>query len=194
MKSCVSQWYNYTSDPSIIEAVQGYKLEFEYLPPKQLVKPHPYRLSQIESKDIDDEVKTLLQKDVIELAIPEEDDFWSNIFSRPKKDGGRRMILDLSKLNEHLSYHHFKMDTFEVAKKLVSHNCYMASIDLRDAYYSVPIAKEYRKYLKFFWNGTLYQYKALPNGLSPAPRLFTKLLKAPFAKLRSLGYTVLWAI
>ena len=29
----------------------------------------------------------------------------------------------------------------------------MTSIDLRDAYYSVPIRPEHRKYLKFIWQG-----------------------------------------
>ncbi len=31
----------------------------------------------------------------------------------------------------------------------------MASADLKDAYYSVPIAPEHQKYLKFEWNGKL---------------------------------------
>jgi hypothetical protein len=190
LKSCISQWYKYTSDASILEAVQGYKLEFIDSPPIQMVKPQPYKLSEVEKCAIDAEIMSLLKKQVIEPTIPEPGDFWSNIFSRPKKDGGKRMILDLSKLNQYLTYHHFKMDTFEVAKQLISPDCYMASIDLQDAYYSVPIAREHRKYLKFLWNGTLYQYRALPNGLSSAPRLFTKLLKPPFAKLRSLGYCV----
>ena len=64
----------------------------------------------------------------------------------------------------------------------------MASIDLKDAYYSVPIAQESRKYLKFLWRGELYQFTCLPNGLAEAPRKFTKLLKVPFSVLRSQGH------
>ena len=29
--------------------------------------------------------------------------------------------------------------------------CFMTSIDLKDAYYSVPMALEHQKYLKFVW-------------------------------------------
>ena len=47
---------------------------------------------------------------------------------------------------------------------------------------------EHRKYLKFLFNGTLYQYTCLPNGLSSAPRIFTKLLKPVFATLHEKGY------
>ena len=38
------------------------------------------------------------------------------------------------------------------------------------------------------WKETLYQFSCLPNGLSSAPRIFTKILKPVFAHLRSLGH------
>ena len=66
----------------------------------------------------------------------------------------------------------------------------MATIDLKDAYYTVPIAKEHRKYLRFCWKGKLYEYTCFPNGLSSAPRLFTKLMKPCYAQLRLSGHTV----
>jgi hypothetical protein len=63
----------------------------------------------------------------------------------------------------------------------------MASIDLKDAYYSVNICNEHRKYLRFIWRGQLFQFTACPNGLASAPRLFTKLLKPAYSHLRSQG-------
>ncbi|PFX18965.1 Gag-Pol polyprotein [Stylophora pistillata] len=71
--------------------------------------------------------------------------------------------------------------------KLVTKGCFMAMVDLKDAYYSVPIAPEYQKYLKFRFNGKLYQYTCLPIGLACAPRLFTKLLKPAYEHLRQKG-------
>ena len=46
---------------------------------------------------------------------------------------------------------------------MVKSGVWVASVDLKDAYYSVPIHEEYQKYLKFLW---LYPLKfiALPNG------------------------------
>ena len=64
----------------------------------------------------------------------------------------------------------------------------MASIDLKDAYYSVPIASADHKYLKFHWRGKLYQYVCFPNGLAFCPRKFTKLLKPVYSHLRQLGH------
>ncbi|XP_071136933.1 uncharacterized protein [Mytilus edulis] len=80
------------------------------------------------------------------------------------------------------------MDTFESAIKLVTSKSFMASIDLRHAYYSVPIAEEHQKFLRFYWNGKLFQYTCLPNGISSAPRIFTKLLKPVYSSLRVLGH------
>ena len=67
----------------------------------------------------------------------------------------------------------------------------MAAVDLKDACYTVPLAEEHQKYLKFMWNNTLFQYTCLPNGLASAPRMFTKLLKPMFATLREQGHIIL---
>ncbi|VDI72446.1 Hypothetical predicted protein [Mytilus galloprovincialis] len=64
----------------------------------------------------------------------------------------------------------------------------MASVDLRHAYYSVPIDEQYQKYLRFIWKGSIYQYTCLPSGLASAPRLFTKLMKVVYATLRRSGH------
>ena len=69
-------------------------------------------------------------------------------------------------LNKFVDYHHFKMDTFRIALKLIRPRCLMASVDLKDAYYSIPIAEEDRKLIMFQWKGKYYQFTCLPNGLS----------------------------
>lgn len=64
----------------------------------------------------------------------------------------------------------------------------MASFDLRNAYYSVDIHEYDQKMLKFQWKGKIFQYTCLPNGISSAPRLFTKLLKPVYSILRQYGH------
>lgn len=89
---------------------------------------------------IDQEIKNLLNMGAIVEACHETDQFLSSIFYRPKKSGEYRVILTLKNLNEFVVYHHFKMDTFESAVNLIKKNCFMASIDIRNAYHSIPIA------------------------------------------------------
>ena len=66
----------------------------------------------------------------------------------------------------------------------------MATIDLKDAYYSVKIDGNDICFLKFLCNSKFLKFVVLPNGLSPGPRKFTKLTKPPLAILRIQGYTV----
>ena len=80
------------------------------------------------------------------------------------------------------------MDSLYTITKLLVPNCFMASIDLKDAYYSVPIKASERKLVSFKWKEQIYQFTCLPNGLSCAPRKFTKILKPVLAHLHTKGH------
>ena len=179
-------WAGISSDPWLLSTVSGVAIPLETLPVQQ-GEPRPYRLSEQERDIVTREVWTFLKKGVVEPAMVCPGQVVSNVFLRPKKDGSFRMILDLTWLNTHVLYQHFKMHSLQSAIDLMSPGCWMGSIDLRDAYYSVPVCVEHRKFLKFRWQGNLYQFTCLPNGLACAPRIFTKILSPVFAKLREFG-------
>ena len=80
------------------------------------------------------------------------------------------------------------MENLKSAITVMSPNCYMASLDLKDAYYSVSIDTNHRIYLRFIWKNQLFQFTCLPNGLSSTPRIFTKLMKPAYSTLRSKGF------
>ena len=165
----------------------GEKIKFSSLP-YQLKAPKQNTFSVLEQLAVEQEIKELLAKGVIVQSTHEQDEFISPIFLRPKPDGSYRMILNLRGLNEYVEYRHFKMDSIWNAIRLMKPYCYMASVDLKDAYYSVGICSEHQKYLNFSWNGTLYKFTCFPNGLALAPRKFTKLLKPVYSSLRKKGH------
>ena len=105
----------------------------------------------------------------------------------PKKDGGWRPIINLKRLNQFLFTTHFKMESILSLRDVLKKDNYMIKVDLKDAYITVPIHAPHRKYLQFLWNGTNYQFKVLPFGLSTAPRTFTKIMRPVMAKLREQG-------
>ena len=131
------------------------------------------------------EIDKLVTKGVIVPSFPKKGDFVSTIFLRPKKDGTYRTILSLKQFNEFVEYHHFKMDTLETSINMTKPGYCMASVDLKDAYYNVPIDPSHQKYLKFCFDGKYFQYTSLPKGLASAPRIFTKLLNSVYSTLRS---------
>ena len=152
------EWKKLTSDKEILSTVTGLNIEFddknENL--QSTAKPQ-VKFSVEEEKYLSSEIKSLLKKGVIVESQHENGEFISPIFLVPKPEGNAyRMILNLKKLNEHMPYNHFKMETIKSVLTLIAPNCFMAKIDIKDAYYSIPIAFEHQKYLKFFYNGKLY--------------------------------------
>jgi ribonuclease HI len=183
----VSNWKKLTSDRFILDIVQGLKIKFD----KDVVTyfRSPLIFSQSEKCIMISEIEKLLAKGVIVKSQHEDGEIVSNVFLRKKKDGKKyRMILNLKPLNEYVEYKHFKMDSLENAKYLVKPECFMASIDLSDAYFCVPMLKSHRKFVKFMYDGVLYEFVGMPQGLSCAPRIFTKLLKPFYAEMSSLGH------
>lgn len=183
-----SIWRSITKDKSVLDIATQCHIEFiDQLPPVQEIVPRELSFSVKEFYAMKQQLTKLADKRVIAPVKHCKHEFISNIFCRPKPNGSVRIILNLTQLNKHVQYQHFKMESFSTALSLITKDCYFASVDLKDAYYSVPIAIEHRKYLRFTWEGKLFEFTCLPNGLACAPRLFTKLLKPVFASLRNSG-------
>jgi hypothetical protein len=175
-----NEWAKLTTDKFILDIINnGYQIEFSSMPCNQCSRPE-ITFSGKEACTIDSLIEQLLIKQVIEKAEPLPGQVLSNIFIRAKQDGSHRLILNLKNLNEHVKKKHFKMETLKSALHLVKKDCYFAKLDFKDAYYSIPVHKDYRRYLCFTWRGHAYQYTCLPNGLSSAPRIFTKVMKPVF--------------
>ena len=79
------------------------------------------------------------------------------------------------------------MEGLKDLKNILNKGDLLCKIDLRDAYYSVPLSTKSRKLVRFKWKGNLYEFLCLAFGLGPAPRVFTKLLKVPISILRRLN-------
>lgn len=183
-----NEWQKITNDFFVLRCIKGVEIEFDDLPCQQKL-PRSLTFSKTENEAMNFELDLFQQKHIIEKCEHSPGEFISNIFPRPKPNNRQRIILDLSELNKEVTYNHFKMNTIQTAATLMLKDCYMGSIDLRDAYYSINVSPPFRKYLRFYWKGQLYQYTCLPNGLSLAPRYFTKILKPIFAKLQEQGIT-----
>ena len=48
-------------------------------------------------------------------------------------------------------YKHFKMESTNNIINLIKPNVSMTSVDLKDAFFSVPIHNDHQKYFKFVW-------------------------------------------
>lgn len=78
-----------------------------------------------------------------------------------KQSGKFRLILNLKSLNIHIRYKHFSMDSILSVQNILPLQCFMALMDLRDAYLHIPIRERSKmSALRFFT-------KVLEEALAP---------------------------
>ena len=189
--TCSQQWKKLSKDKWIHDVVQGVFLVFSS-PPLQKALPRPLTLSVSDTLALDRAMSEFLKKKIIERCVDENGQgFFSNVFPVLKADGTARVILNLKDLNRYITHVHFKMESVSDVINLVHPNCFFMSVDFKDAYFSVHAKPNDRKWLKFMWKGHPFQFTCLPQGLTSAPRIFTKLLKPILSHLRKLGIAIL---
>ncbi len=180
-------WPSLTQDPWVLDSVSfGTRIPFFERPSE------PARLPNMVMSDelmniCDEEVKALLEKGAIEEISDSSQFFVSGLFVIPKRTGGYRPIINLKYLNKFVQPQHFKMEGISVLKELICEGDYFTKIDLKDAYLTIPVFPEDKKFLQILWRERLYQFKSLCFGLASAPWAFTKILKPVVAFLRKQG-------
>ena len=126
-------------------------------------------------------------KNRVTKANAESNTFVSGVLTRSKEDGSKWMIFNLKRLKKFVDRKHFKMESLQNVLELIRPGVYIASIDLEDAFYSVPVHRNHQAYLTFFVEEYL-KIACMPNGYGPAMRIFTKISKIPFSILREKGF------
>lgn len=161
------------------------------IPVSDNVRQHRIPVNKPQSEkhiiDMNKEITHLVNLGAIKQCLPCNDQFCSGIFLTEKSNGKKRFILNLKELNKFVSAPHFKLEDYRTAMRLISKDAYMCSIDLKDAYFSVSIHNDYKKYLRFMWQDKLWEFQVLAFGLNIAPYIFTKLMRPVMQYLRSKG-------
>ena len=119
----------------------------------------------------------MLAKGAIREAIPKSDQFVSNFFVTPKKEDNQyRPMIHLKEMNKFIPYHHFKMEGLKDVKNLLRKGDWMCKIDLKDAYFLIPLSPRSRKLVRFRWKEILHEFLCLAFGLGILRRLGIRLV------------------
>ena len=178
----------------VIVLRDGYRVPFKDSPPPLARTPvsfPTYRAGSPRAQALRQEVEAMLAKGALEIARDPGPGFYSRLFLVEKATGGWRPVIDLSHLNDFVQLTPFKMETVASVLLSVREGDFLASLDLKDAYFQIPIHGSSRKLLRFMSEGTVYQFKALCFGLSTAPQVFTRVFAAVSAWAHARGIRLL---
>jgi hypothetical protein len=173
-------WIAIGADQWVVRILkEGYRVEFTDVPPLSNIPLIDSTPQNVEKRvAMGEMLEKFIAKNILEVVRNlHSPGFYSRFFLVPQKEKGVwRGILDLSVLNNYVLKEHFKMETAEDVRVQLSPGEWATSLDLKDAYYHIPIHRASRKFLRFVYQGKVYQFQALPMGLATSPRTFTRVI------------------
>ena len=191
LQAFLPAWAAITDDAFVLSIIRGgFSIELATPLPGGVVRLPSPRMPAGMRGSLRLEINTLLAKGVVERVTDHPRLCVSPIFLVPKRSGKLRLILNLKRINTFIASTHFRMETLSSILPALRPGDWTVSIDLKDAYHHVPIAPASRDLLGFALDGSWFRFRALPFGLKPAPRLFTRLVSCVAAFLRQQGLRV----
>ena len=133
----------------MLSVVKGYVIPFLKVPVQRNIRKQ-VTASKTQELLINQEILEILDKGAIkkvEHQLP--DQFLSNILLIKTKDERNRPCINLKALNKFIPYKHSKMESFHCLKYLLEENDFLCKIDLKDAYFSMPLWMSSRKFVRF---------------------------------------------
>lgn len=187
-------WAHDTPDTWVLSTLsRGYHIQFHRRPPVPGRVKWTVIHDPVKRRTLALEIATLLAKGAVVPVDPlkEPGGVYSRYFLVPKKTGDLRPVLDLRGLNLFLKKLPFHMLHIREMLQAISPGEWFTTIDLKDAYFHVPIAPVHQRFLRFAFQGRHYQFRVLPFGLSLSPRVFSRCVAAALAPLQAGGLKIL---
>ena len=187
------EWKRIGAPPQVLNILKnGYKIPFS-----NQVKPFKFE-PWIPQNDEERTQLRLLRDKLLQQSVlvpATRADFVSRSRLEPKKERGQpagfRLVVDLRHINEHIEGATCKFETLAQLPMMLQKNDWMVSLDLKSGYYHIPVHPKYIKFLTTEMDGMLVSFRALPFGLSTAPRIFTKVMRVFVGAMRARGIRVL---
>ena len=154
------QWLKLGAEPWVVEVLRlGYRIPWLDSPPPLSAQPiqfPSYPPGSAKALALAQEVRTMLDKNALEIVENQSPGFYSRLFLVEKATGGWRPVIDLSPLNLFVRQTKFRMETVALVMASIREGNFMASLDLKDAYFQIPIHRDSRRYLRFVSEEVVY--------------------------------------
>ena len=145
--------------PSIMTT--GLELEFTAPPPLSYLLPPNTISSESSLRQIRPFIPDWIRRGIVRQITEPQLLFFSHLFVVAKDETKVRPIIDLSKLNKYLVVPSFKMETaLKIALNILG-PLWGCKIDLKDAYFHVPVSWLFQMFLAFVMDGQIFVFQYL---------------------------------
>jgi transposase InsO family protein len=165
---CLENYFKVNSNFSIIK---GANVTLNTKPGLDVVQSKGYPVAGKIVPEVKTEIKRLLEEDIVEHS--------NSIYSSPaffirKKTNDVRLVVDYRKINEFIYDDAFQIPNMEYSIRSIGENRYFSTIDLKNGFNQIGLDPESRKYTAFMLMGQQFQYKRIPFGIKPGPKIFQR--------------------
>ena len=165
-----------------MKVYKGYEHDIELLSNRRIFKRN-YRLTPEDAAEAERQIQEMVQLGIVEETT--DANFNSPIFLVDKKNGEKRLIVDLRNLNSIIRPMLVQLPKVnELIDDVTSRKCnYLTSCDLKAGFWQISIREGSRPCTTFTapQSGLRYNFARLPFGLSQSPASLTKILVKVFA-------------
>jgi Retroviral aspartyl protease./Reverse transcriptase (RNA-dependent DNA polymerase)./Integrase core domain. len=143
-----------------------------------------YRIPHIMKKEINEQVTSMLQRDIIE---PSTSAYNSPIILVPKKSSDKtqkwRFCVDYRQLNKHIIPDRFPLPRIDDILDSLGRAKFFSILDLFSGFHQVSLHPDSRDITSFSTEQGSYRFKTLPFGLNLAPNSFARMMSIAFSGL-----------
>ena len=151
------------------------------------IKQHPYRVSPYKREKLSNEVKYMLENELIECSHSE----WSSpCLLVPKPDGTYRFCTDYRKVNSVTKTDSFPIPRMEDCVDRVGGAKYVSKFDLMKGFWQVPLTSRAVEVSAFVTPDGLYSYKVMPFGMKNSGATFQRLMNSIIYELEGVDVYV----
>ena len=131
------------------------------------------RYSESDKKFIKEEISILLEG----IIEPSHSSWRSQVLITKDENHKKRVVIDYSQtVNRFTHLDAYPFPRIDELINEIAKSKYYSTVDLKSAYYQIPLATEDRKFTVFEANGKLYQYCCMPFGVTNGVSTFQQII------------------
>lgn len=153
------------------------------------VAQRPRRLAISEQQEVEKQVEGWLRDGIVQVSFSE---YASPLVLVRKKDGSVRICIDYRLINKKMVKDEYPLPIIEDhIDKLAEAKVY-STIDLKNAYFHLPVHEDSVKYTAFVTHNGQYEFLRAPFGLAVCPKVFTRFITIIFRELISRNIVMIF--